>query len=316
MTTNPIAEAFIEFRPDTSSFLSQSLSSITKSVNVISDEVKSIMSKSGIESGKAFADSASESVQKNLDFDRGGAISRQVREIGNMIKFGIGFEVVNAFASLPSAAVGVAASFEQTRIAFEGILGSAQTANSFLSELQKFAATTPFEFPELAKVSQQLLAVGYSSKEVIPILTDIGNAAAALGVSGEGISLVVRALGQMKGKGKISAEELNQISENMPGFSAIAAIAASRGESVAQAFDSVSKGAVSAAEGIPAIVKGMKNFQGAAGAMERQSKTLNGVISTFKDNLKLIAIDFITPKLPQMAASVNKVSDLISHLFK
>lgn len=225
-------------------------------------------------------------------------------------------EKVGLAVGVASVAVGgfglkVAADFQQTRIAFEGILGSAEKAQTFLTSLRDFAAKTPFEFPELATAAKQLLAVGFNANDVIPIMTRLGNVAAALGVGGEAINGVVRALGQMKGKGKASAEELNQISEQIPGFSAVKAIAEKMGVSTAEAFKAMETGAVSADFAVEAILEGMERFPGAAGAMERQSKTLNGVISTLKDTFRDALIDGIEPFLPAISDGLVKAQPLI-----
>lgn len=215
---------------------------------------------------------------------------------------------VVAGAALGAAGVfGVKAAgdFQQTRIAFEGILGSGQKAQAFLSQLRDFAAKTPFEFPELSGAARQLLGVGFAAKDVIPIMTKIGNVTAALGGSAEGVNGVVRALGQMQGKGKASAEELQQISEAIPGFSAIKAIAESMGVTTAEAFKLLEKGAVPADEAIQAILTGMEKFPGAAGAMDRQSRTLNGVISTLKDTFRNALVDGIEPFLPGISRGLE-----------
>lgn len=201
-----------------------------------------------------------------------------------------------------------AANFEQTRIAFEGILGDVGKANRLLGDLRDFAARTPFEFTGLADSAKQLLAVGFEADEILPTMTTLGNVAATLGVGEAEIAGVVRALGQMKGKGKASAEELQQISEQVPGFSAIKAIAEDMGISTAEAFDKMAAGAVPADEAIESILNGMEEFPGASGAMERQSKTLNGVMSTLKDTLAGMAIDFITPYLPALSRGVETFS--------
>ncbi len=233
-------------------------------------------------------------------------------QFGSRFSAGITRSAKLAGAALGAAVVGagtygikVAADFQQTRIAFEGILGSAEEANKRLTELQKFAAGTPFEFAGLAESAQNLLAVGFAADEIIPTMTTLGNVAATLGVGEAEIKGVVRALGQMKGKGKASAEELQQISEQVPGFSAIKAIADDMGISVAEAFKQVAKGAVPADKAISAILRGMEDFPGAAGAMERQSQTLNGVISTFKDTLNIALIEGIEPLLPSLSAALQ-----------
>lgn len=205
----------------------------------------------------------------------------------------------------------VAADFEQTQIAFEGILGSGEAATAMLGDLRDFANRTPFEFTDLTKSSKQLLAVGFAAEDLIPTMGTLGDVAAGLGAGPAEIESVVRAIGQIKGKGKAASQELIQISEALPGFSAIGAIAEGLGVSVGDAFKLVEQGAVPADEAIGLILEGMQKFPGASGAMERQSKTLNGVISTFKDTLSTTAIDFITPYLPAISRGVQAFGSFI-----
>lgn len=226
--------------------------------------------------------------------------------------------VAAAGAGLAAWGLKSAADLQQVEIAFEGILGSGEKANAFLGELRKFAATTPFEFPELATASKQLLAVGFQAGEVLPIMTKLGNVAAVLGVGGDAINGVVRALGQMQGKGKASAEELQQISEAIPGFSAIKAIAEGMGKSVAEVSDLMASPGgllnvgVGAGEAIQFILQGMERFPGAAGAMARQSQTLNGVLSTLKDTARDALVAGIAPILPSLSTSLQAAAPAIS----
>lgn len=189
----------------------------------------------------------------------------------------------------------VSGQFEQVDIAFTGILGSAEDASAMVEELKQFAAVTPFEFAGLNEAARKLLGVGFAAEEIIPTLTALGDTAAVLGAGGVQINMVVRALGQIQGKGKVMAQELNQISEQLPGFSAIKAIADGLGVSVGEAFAEVEAGAVSADEGIQLILDGMREFPGAAGAMEAQSQTLLGRLSTFKDTLVLTLNEAFAP---------------------
>jgi tape measure domain-containing protein len=211
-------------------------------------------------------------------------------------------------------AIRTAANFEQTRIAFEGILGDVEQANDLLGDLRRFAAKTPFEFAGLSEAARSLLAVGFSADDVIPTMTTLGNVAATLGVGETEIQGVIRALGQMKGKGKASAEELQQISEQIPGFSAIKEIAEDMGISTAEAFDRMAAGAIPADDAIESILNGMETFPGAVGAMDRQSKTLNGVLSTLKDTIANVAIDFITPYLPAISDGVRAFGGFVEDL--
>lgn len=229
----------------------------------------------------------------------------------------VGAAVAGAFAvdrvlDFGKAGLKAAADYEQTTIAFAGLFGSADKAQAKLKELRDFAARTPFELPQVTQAAQKLIGVGFAADQVIPTLETLGNTAAQLGVRADGINLVIRALGQMKGKGKVMAEEINQIAENLPGFNAYAAIAAKRGTTVAKVMEDMKKGAVSADEGVAAILEGMRKFPGAAGAMARQSMTLNGLMSTLKDTVRNTSIDFITPFLPQMEKNMSKLIGFLS----
>ncbi len=210
-----------------------------------------------------------------------------------------------ALAGLGAWGLKSAAEMQQVEIAFEGIFQSGVKSKKFLDDLRAFAAKTPFEFPELARSAKMLLATGTAAEDVIPIMTKLGNVAATLGVGGPEIEGVVRALGQMAGKGKASAEELQQISEQIPGFSAIKAIAEDMGITVAEAFDQMAEGAIPAQRAIDAILAGMDKFPGAAGAMARQSTTLNGVLSTLKDTARDALIGGIAPILPAISTAIN-----------
>ena len=205
--------------------------------------------------------------------------------------------------------------YQQTKIAFEGILQSGTAAQAMLDDLQEFAKDTPFTFQGISESARSLLAVGYAAEDVIPMMTTLGNTAAGLGLGEDAISGVIRALGQMKGKGKASAEELQQISEQMPGFSAIGAIAESMGISVSKAFDLMGQGAIPADVAIEAILDGMERMPGAAGAMQRQSESLAGRLSTLKDTIEILLIDAMEPFIGAISDGVGVFTTFLDNLF-
>lgn len=186
-----------------------------------------------------------------------------------------------ALAGLGAVAVRSAAQMEQTEKAFTTLLKSADLAKDFLTELERFAAATPFELPGLLNASKRLLAFGFSAQQVIPILTAIGDSAAALGMGEEGISRLTTAIGQIQAKAKVSAEEMNQINET--GIPAWQLLADTIGTTVPQAMDMASKGMIDGATGVQAILTGMNKQFG--GMMAEQSQTLNGMMSNIQDSI-------------------------------
>lgn len=196
-----------------------------------------------------------------------------------------GFSLLGAaIGGVAIASVKMAADMEQTQIAFTTMLGSADRAKQFLEELTDFAERTPFELPGLIEASQQLMAFGFEAEKIIPIMTAVGDATAALGGGEELINRIVYALGQMRQKGKVSGEEMKQLAE--AGIPAWQMLADAIGVSVPEAMKLVERGAVNSKAAVDVLVKGMEDrFKG---LMEQQSKTIGGMFSTLRDTVASI----------------------------
>lgn len=228
---------------------------------------------------------------------------------------GIGTALAAGLGALTVFGLKSAATLEQTRVAFDSLAGSAESGAKIFKDLQAFAASTPFEFPEITTSARRLLAMGdaagIAKSELTDVLTVIGNVASVTGAGAQGLDRVTLALGQIASRGKVSLEEVNQISEALPGFSGVAAIAAARGTSTGQALDDISAGAIDAQSGIDALLAGMAKFPGAAGAMEKQSQTLLGVFSTFKDVVGQTLANAFSPVIPAVKASLTELTPVL-----
>lgn len=194
--------------------------------------------------------------------------------------------IAASLGALGVKAVQAAGSFQQTQAAMTNMLGSAEQAQSLLSDLQSFAAKTPFEFNDVAAATQKFLAFGFTAEQVIPTLTAVGDAAAGVGLGKEGVDRVTLALGQMAAKAKVQSDEMLQLTE--AGIPAWQMLADKIGVSVPKAMDMVSKGAVDAQTGLQALVGGMEEKFG--GMMEQQSSTITGTWSNMMDGLSQTAI--------------------------
>ena len=195
-----------------------------------------------------------------------------------------------------AAAVTVSEQLNQARVGFTTMLGSGDAAAKMLGDLQKFAATTPFEFPDLVKSAQRMMALGFTAEQVIPTLRTIGDTAAGMGQGKEAIDGITLALGQMQSKGKVSAQEMNQLAER--GIPAWKILAEAIGVSIPEAMKLAEKGAIQASQAVPALLAGMN--EKFAGNMDQMSKTLTGQWSNFKDTISqaLIPIgEALTPAL-------------------
>lgn len=223
------------------------------------------------------------------EWDRAIAkVQRDIRSTIGRTAMDASMKLTKAFGALALgmgavgvAAVKMAANFEQQRIAFTTLLKDAGKAEQFLKRLQAFADSTPFEFDELVGASRKILAFGFNAEEVFDILTRIGDASAGLGIGAEGIDRIVRGLGQMRAKGKVSAEEMNQLAEN--GINGWKYLADAAGKSTAEVMKAAEKGAISGNTAIKVILEGMNKQFG--GMMSQQANTMLGIFSTIKDKV-------------------------------
>jgi tape measure domain-containing protein len=187
----------------------------------------------------------------------------------------------SAMVDAGKRAIVLAGELEQSKVAFTTMLGSAAKADAFLRDLTAFAAQTPFELRGLQDSSKKLLAFGFDARDIIPIMTSVGNAVAGLGGGKDVLDGVTLALGQMAAKGKASAEEMGQLAER--GIPAWQFLADKIGKSVPEAMKMAEKGAISGATAIEAVIEGMnRKFPG---MMARQAQTLLGSWSNLVDGI-------------------------------
>ncbi|MTV49841.1 tape measure protein [Heliobacillus mobilis] len=202
------------------------------------------------------------------------------------------------------------ADMEQAAISFETLLGSAEKAQAMIKDLQQFGASTPFEFPGLQKSAKLMLAMGFSAESVRPNLRAIGDAVSAIGGGEEVLNGVTMALGQMATKGKVSAEEMNQLAER--GIPAWDLMAEKLGMSKQQLMELSSQGKVMADQAVPALIEAMGTKF--SGAMQKQSQTFTGMLSTLKDNTNMLLGQVLQPVSERLKALMPIAIEFVDKL--
>ena len=219
-----------------------------------------------------------------------------------------------AFKAAGVAAVGyglkVASANEQAKVSFTTMLGSAQKADVFLKQLQQFAATTPFEFPELQTAAQSLISAGVQANKVIPIMRTLGDVTAGMGTGSEGIKRATVAIQQMNAAGRITAEDLNQLRDaGIPVYDLLAA-ATKRSTAEVTAMASAGKLGRKELEQLMTALESGKGLEKFNGLMAEQSKTLAGMVSTLKDVSGQMLAGWLEPLFPALKASVGALADM------
>ncbi len=246
----------------------------------------------------------------------GGILSGFKSGISGVLDFGakIGQTVIG-MQGMAQGAVGLGqallepnASMEQTTVGFETLLGKGKATQGFLNQLKDFAAATPFEFPELATDAQHMLAFGFTAKQVIPELTDIGDAMGAMGKSSADIDHIVGIFGQMHAAGKLNAGDMMQLADE--GIPAWKMLAEAMGKTVPEVQKLTTSGLIPADTAIKAVSEGMHKMFG--GGMAAQANTFNGLLSTLQDNASAALRAFTGPLFDKAKTGLTQLGNLVS----
>lgn len=192
---------------------------------------------------------------------------------------------VAAIGALGGVILKMTGDLEQTKVGFSTLLGSVEKANKFIGELRDLAASTPFEFKEITGLATRFLAVGYSAEEAKAKLIAVGNAASAMGTGAEGANRITLALTQMASRGKVAGGEMLQLSE--VGINGFKLLAEQTGKTELELREMAEKGLLNGKVAADLMTKAFNQKWG--DAMEKQSKTLLGLLSTLKDEITILA---------------------------
>lgn len=182
-----------------------------------------------------------------------------------------------AIGQLSGVLTSAAAQWEGWELTMSVMMRSTDLAKAKLEELLDFAQKTPFTAPGIVQAAKRMLAYGFASEELIPIMSAVSDAAA--GVGEEAFPAITRALGQMRARTKVTAQEMNQLTE--AGIPAWDLLAKAIGKPISELQELVSAGAVPANEAIQVLLAGMQ--ERFAGLSEAQSKTFSGMLANISD---------------------------------
>ena len=159
----------------------------------------------------------------------------------------------------------------RTRLSFRTMMQDIQAGNKMYEDLVNFANTTPFG-DGAVQAGRLLLAMGIEAKNVLPTMQAVGNAVASMGGSDEQLLSVARALGQIQSKGKLSAEEMNQLAEQ--GINGFGLLAKATGVSEQELRKLSEGGRLLSQDVMPVLIKQLGDDF--AGAMDKISETSGG----------------------------------------
>lgn len=214
------------------------------------------------------------------------------------------------------AAIGFNSVLENTQNAFTSLFrGDTQKAAAFIQQLRQVAESTAFEFPDLLKMSQQLIGVGLAAEQVIPLMKDVAGAMTAAGRTTADINRVSRALQQIFTTGRVQADEMNQLAEaGVPGWRILGQAIQQSGESIESAIGRArelgKQGKISANDFFNAFQQ-FSRQEGWREMAENAVNTFTGAISNLKDSFRFLISDATQPAFLAMSQGIQNFSKLL-----
>ncbi len=156
---------------------------------------------------------------------------------------------------------------------------SSGRAEELLGWVQRLAIQSPFTQQGIADSFQQALAYGFTTTEAQRLTQAMVDYAAGSGKSAAVMDRISLALGQIRARGTLAGQEINQLTE--AGIPVREILAKAFNVTTAELIEMQEKGLIPADKAIEAITKSLEEDFG--GAARRQAGTFAGLISSLED---------------------------------
>ena len=219
-----------------------------------------------------------------------------------LLGVGGGLGGLGAGIALTMKSVSSAANIEGLETSFAPLLGGADKAQARIKELAQFAADTPFEMPEVAKASRVLEVLTKGALSTGQGLRMVGDVAATTQQPFEELALHIGRLYDGLQSGRPVGEALARLQE----LGVISGDVRSR-------IEELQKSGAAGNEVWQVAAGALGRF---SGAMDAQSRTWNGKLSTFKDNVSMAMAEFGKPIMDALKPYLNSASNMAGRLGK
>lgn len=220
--------------------------------------------------------------------------------LGSFKKWVGGLALGAGFTMLAKTGIEAAMTMEGLTAQFTVMTGSAEKAKNVIGEISAFAEKTPFDKLGLSNAAKTLMAFGLEADSVVPTLKMLGDVA---GADQNRLNSLALVFGQIKSAGRLMGQDLLQLVGQ--GFNPLTIISQKTGMSMKDLKNAMEKGAISA-DMVTLAFKAATSEGGMFfGNLEAQSQTLQGRISTLKDNFVTALQKMAEAFLPLMKTGVD-----------
>lgn len=248
---------------------------------------------------EGFASSTDKASSKSL----AGAIAQGTIMAGIFSK--LYAAALSAAEGFISSGIEYNAQIEKYTTGFTNMLGSAEAAQQVMSQIQEDAAKTPFDVESLTKANQYLISAGENASYARNTIMALGDAVSATGGGNDELNRMAQNLQQIANTGKATAVDIKQFA--YAGIDVYGILADYTGKSTAEvqkmtiSYDLLTQALQAASE------EGGRYYN----SMDTQSQTMNGRVSTLKDNVSQLA-GLLTGDLSSgIGVAIGKLNDMV-----
>ena len=222
----------------------------------------------------------------------------------NFAKTIAGLAIVKKVADITTSIVKLGidgnASLETSITSWTTLLGTQEQAKQMMDDITNYAASTPFSKVGVDEMAKQLSNAGFAGEDLFNQLTKFGNMGSAFGIQEDSLKEMVRQYSQVQMAQVAYTEDLNILQDRgIPIYKGLAEV---MGVTVAEVKKMAGEGKITADIYNEAINSIASNTEG---AMEAQSKTFSGLMSTLQDVTSNIVTKIVEPLF-------NKVNELLN----
>lgn len=233
------------------------------------------MNSFGDATGKASKANKSLAEELTASITKGMTLSNVILKAGS-----VAFDAAENFVR---SGIEYNAQVEKYTTGFTNMLGSAEAAQQVMSQIQEDAAKTPFDVESLTKANQYLISAGENASYARSTVMALGDAVSATGGGNDELNRMSQNLQQIANTGKATTADIKQLA--YAGIDVYGILADYTGKSTTEvqnmtiSYDLLTQALQAASE------EGGRYYN----SMDTQSQTMNGRVSTLKDNVKQLA---------------------------
>lgn len=202
---------------------------------------------------------------------------------------------------LAKQAVDVVGKFDRMERGMTTLEGSADGARRRMDELREASKLPGVDFAQAVQGDIKLRSVGVSAEMSKQAIIQFGNALSLAGGTAQDLDGVILALTQIISKGKVSAEEINQIAERVPQVRKV--MKETFGTADTQALQAMN---ISAEQFVDTLITGFSQLDRASAGLDEQFADITTTIEVAVNALMKGLVNEGTGGLSQLSAAVQE----------